>query len=714
MATMDRAVFPEPQISAIVQLKSGTDAKSLLENIDNVTVQSAFDNFAIVTCPVLATKEIEKLPEVVQIEFNVQSKPDLNFARPVGKVSAAQTGFTYNDHNYKLDGTGVVVGMMDTGLDANHINFKNDDGTSRIKRLWHMNSSDGSSVAYTDETINRFSTDNSSESHATHVLGIAGGSYKGPATYNLMNAGDGSSITKYTDAACPYYGVATGADLAASVGTLYTPNIVQGVQNIIEYAESQSKPVVVNLSLGHTTGPHDGTDAYSQALSKLGDRGIICMSAGNDGDLNIALSKKFTSSSGNNSMLRTFPYTKNSSGTEVNGTANGTVEVWSLDNSALTVKIMLRSTNKIETPLLTVDGTTTQASTTGVSDFTTNFNGSISIVSGVQSYNNRFAAQISFNNVSKKSSNTTQDLYILVQGTSGQAAYLYSSGSIEFGKSTFGSSPTGWTAGSANGSINDACAAKNILSVGASVSRTKWSPVGTSLIYNFAASQGNIGEIAVFSSYGTPPAGYWKDTTLPRIVGPGSTLVSSYSRYYVNSQNVATSIVAQAKSGTDTYSWGQMQGTSMSCPFVTGTIGLWLQVEPTLNFSQIMEVLENSADNSMLESASSSVKRRWGLGQIDAVEGAKYIIDNLSAIGEVWADEEQRLVVVDGGATLDVTMGGAATLTVRLYDMQGRQVRSARSEGANCQLDAAGLSRGVYILEATDQAGTRLTRKIAR
>lgn len=181
MKPQGKTPFEEPQISAVIILKEGCTS-DVLDTL-NLKIVSEINGVVVVKCPVTETERIASLPEVLSVGFGDLLRPTLDFARPSGKVNEVQDGFSYDGSTMSFDGTGVVCGMMDTGLEANHINFKNDDGTSRIKRLWYMNSNDGSSREYTDLTISQFATDNTSEGHATHVAGIIGGGYKGNGKY---------------------------------------------------------------------------------------------------------------------------------------------------------------------------------------------------------------------------------------------------------------------------------------------------------------------------------------------------------------------------------------------------------------------------------------------------------------------------------------------------------------------------------------------------
>ena len=678
-------------ISVFVTMEQDYGVNDL--GVDYVEVVSHIDNIFVVRIPVDRLEELAAFPMVKSIETGVRLEPMLDYARPASNVESVQSGFSYDGQQKTFDGSGVICGMMDTGLEANHINFKNTDGTSRIKRLWYMYSDDGSSREYTDETISQFTTDNTSEGHATHVAGIIGGGYKSNGNFLKLTTASGNSGSMLSDQPIPYYGVATGADLAFSVGELYTPNIVQGVANIMDYAESVGKPVVVNLSLGHTSGPHDGTDAYSQSLSKLGAKGIICMSAGNDGDANISITKKF-SSTATGKVLNTFI---------AESEANGIVDIWASNDKTLTVKWGIYDKDK-QTTTYFIESTGSGSKSSSGTDFTTYFNGSITTIANLDVTNNRYQVYNRLSGVSMKAGNTSRYLVLSVTGTSGQTVYVYGGTNVVFSNKYSASAGllSGYTNGSPSNSINDGACAENVISVGAYTTRTTWGRLNGD-VYRYTSSDYSVGSISPFSSYGTT----FQGVKLPLICAPGANIISSYSSYYAGS-NASTTMCASAKSGGKTYYWGAMQGTSMSCPYVTGTIGLWLQADPTLDYEKVMEVINNTSSKVLINSA------RWGAGKIDALEGIKYVLENKAGIGEVWADPEQRFILTATADGYEAFIAGATGVRVNVYDLQGRRVTDAAANSDRVDVTTAPLTPGVYILEATAADGQRFTRKITR
>lgn len=688
----------EPQISAIVIFQKGVNAEQLLSNYD-VEILTNRRGVVVVNCPITVCEQIAELSEVISIGFGDKLTPSLDFARPASNVDSVHADFEFGGDTVSFDGTGVVCGMMDTGFEANHINFKNADGTSRIKRLWHMNSSNGSSKAYTDTTISSFTTDKTTETHATHVAGIIGGGYKGEGTFAKMS-GPSSSMVSIELANNPFYGVATGADLAFAVGELYTENIIQGVTNIIDYAQEQGQPVVVNLSLGHNTGPHDGTDYYTQALARLGEDGIICMSAGNEAGEQMSITKTLTTT-GNGAYLRTVPVGQDANGF-VYDKATGIADLWTNSDEPVTVKLRAYSgsfTTAVDVLTSNASGTVYSSSST---EFSTYFSGSASMQSYVDSSNNRYRVYMSFSNVRPKSTNTTHHLVIEVSGASGTKLYLYGNGVFFENRVTrSGGTSAAMTKGSDAQSINDGACGDNVISVGAYVSRTHYGVVDGGVYYMPGAS---VGDIASFSSYGTT----YQGQKLPHVCAPGSAIISSFSSYYVKAAGYEDYVSGKVVDGTKNYYWAESSGTSMSCPYVTGVVGLWLEADPTLDFTRVMEVINETS------TAALSNTKRWGAGSINALEGIKYVLENRTAgIGNVWADNaEERFVVTSVADGYNVFVAGAEDLAVSLYDMQGRMVETAAGFDGKATVSTSNVQKGVYILEVRG-ADFRFTRKVA-
>ena len=164
------------------------------------------------------------------------------------------------------DGTGVVMGVIDTGIDFNHIAFKDKNGNSRIKKAYVYNGSSAST--YNGSQITSTLTDDNSEDHGTHTSSTAGGS---SVTVN------GSTVTVTDDHAnASYGGMAPGADLyLAGINGLDDTYLANAFQNICNYADQNNQPVVVSNSWGSQAGPHDGTGEFVTSAASTSVTAIL-------------------------------------------------------------------------------------------------------------------------------------------------------------------------------------------------------------------------------------------------------------------------------------------------------------------------------------------------------------------------------------------------------------------------------------------------------
>lgn len=171
-------------------------------------------------------------------------------------------------------GEGSLIGIVDTGVDLDHPDFQNPDGTTRLVSVWDqtVNGTPPAGFTYgTEWTSAQIDAGSASEvdaeGHGSHVLGIAGGD--GSAT--------GNGVPAHT-----YVGVAPKADLCVVKTNFGTTNIIDGVNYLFQVGAGLGMQTVVNLSLGSQQGPHDGTFEFDTMINALTGPGkIVVSSAGN-------------------------------------------------------------------------------------------------------------------------------------------------------------------------------------------------------------------------------------------------------------------------------------------------------------------------------------------------------------------------------------------------------------------------------------------------
>ena len=197
--TIDGEVY----ISAFVKVATN-DVIAQLQAM-GVRVETVFDNGLLTTMlPVEGINKIAALDGVKRIEVSQVMTMATDRARPAINADdvlafseeAAALGLP---HGY--DGTGVIVGVIDRGIDFDHIAFKDKDGNCRIKRAYVFNGVEEDYYGTGD--LPRDGVTNTD--HGTHVSAIAGGS-------SVIINDDVATVTD-DHASATYGGVAPGAEL---------------------------------------------------------------------------------------------------------------------------------------------------------------------------------------------------------------------------------------------------------------------------------------------------------------------------------------------------------------------------------------------------------------------------------------------------------------------------------------------------------------------
>jgi subtilisin family serine protease len=150
-------------------------------------------------------------------------------------------------------GAGVAIGIVDSGFDLAHPMFKDARGNLRVVGLLDQTTG----KQYVPGNLAQAPSDGNG--HGTHVASIAAGSPVGG-----------------------FEGIAPDAPLLLVKTDLIRTD--RAVRWIFDRATAMNVPCVVNLSLGHHVGPHDGTEIEEQLFSRLtrAPGRIIVVAAGNE------------------------------------------------------------------------------------------------------------------------------------------------------------------------------------------------------------------------------------------------------------------------------------------------------------------------------------------------------------------------------------------------------------------------------------------------
>ena len=582
-------------IDCFILLKSSA-ATAQLKAL-GVTITGEFDDVVTALVPINKVEQVANLDVVKQIAISQIAQKYTDQAKNVTKAYQAWNGINNGlPQNYK--GTGVVVGVIDTGMDFNHRFFFDSSGNNRVKAVYMPNATEanggtapqvGTSTLpgyhyTTPAQIANLTTDYNAESHGTHTAGCAGGSIVGN-----------------------YGGMAPDCDIVmCGLGdNLSQTAIVNSAKYIANYAKTQGKPCVISISLGSNTGPHDGSSyicrAYDQVATQYG--AVILLSSGNEADAAGYATR--TLSSDNDAFV--VMHETSSNGANVGGSSyygTAIMDIWGRTNDQLKLKVLVvnKNTGSI---LYTSDEIT---SSTTLSGFGTWFNSSSSVEINFSSSNNR--RNIYIYPTMKGAKLNSYRIAYLVTSTAGNTIDAWTDGGNASVIASSGSvSGYTLTKGQADGTMSDDICGSKTISVGAMASRTS---------YNYPYS---TNDVAYFSSYGTDIKG----DNHPFITAPGHVVISSLNGYdsYNSQYGTSYSVTYNGR----THKWGEMSGTSMSTPVAAGVVALYLQADPELDVNGVKNAIANSATpyTAYITNPQSPPKQR-GHGIINALDGISYIL----------------------------------------------------------------------------------------
>jgi hypothetical protein len=246
-------------------------------------VKEAVAGWVSASVPVDRVQELAKDPLVKGITFSLSKGRTMNDSMRVkAHVNEVHEGLAPLPAAYK--GGGVLVGIIDTGVDLAHPDFQDSLGRTRILRYWDQNYP--FDAALTPEPFGYGQAWDSTAINAGDC----------PATDPLNQYGHGTTVAGTAAgnglATGHHAGVAPKADLIVVANDLGHPNwsasVVDAVSYIIVQAAAIGRPVAINLSLGDYYGSHDGLDPAAlmidSMLTAAPGRVLVC-AAGNSGAL---------------------------------------------------------------------------------------------------------------------------------------------------------------------------------------------------------------------------------------------------------------------------------------------------------------------------------------------------------------------------------------------------------------------------------------------
>lgn len=244
-----------------------------------VTAEELIPGYGILTIPQNLVREVLSQREIEYAEIPKR----LYFADFQARAASCILEVTQEYPN--VTGKGVVVAVIDSGIDYTLPHFRNEDGTTRILALWDQGQSleerypppvgFANGRVYTKEDIDQalergeqlLSEDTTG--HGTAVAGLAAASnvedYQGVAPESMLLVvklwnSDRESFPRTTE-------------------------LMRALTFVTTYAVERELPIAINLSFGNNYGSHNGTSILERFIDRISEigRNVICIGTGNEG-----------------------------------------------------------------------------------------------------------------------------------------------------------------------------------------------------------------------------------------------------------------------------------------------------------------------------------------------------------------------------------------------------------------------------------------------
>ena len=610
--TIDGKVY----ISTFVYVTTDEDIR-MMEMLGAI-VETRFKNGLLTALlPVDRLQEIAAIEGVKRIEVSQAMQLATDEARKatnVNDVLSYSAGALAAGLPKGYDGRGVILGVIDRGIDYEHIAFKDKKGKTRIKRAY----------VYNGQVVNYYGTGPlpndgvTNTDHGSHTSAIAGGS-------SVII--DGMDITVTNDHAnATYGGMAPGSELfLCGINGMGAAQIANAFHRMCSYADSVGKPLVVSNSYGDVVYNRDGGGTQAEVIAQLFGEdhpNRICVfatgnSAGHSGGApgGIYVSGSATSEAPLGTIVCSNPIVYDAGWVYYRGEYIADAFTRADDATGIGVNILVldKATGEV---VYTYNRTSAEGNTRlQLDDYFTGYGGDgraqVRFYFDYMTANNRKQALLS-TPYGLMSDDYMLALEVYPIGGSSDIIDMWTCGDYTFFDNHLTTEGHTWTLGTDDMSVFANACYPQVISVGSYVTRTR-------------EDSNEVGDISDFSCYaleGMGPLG----TMHPWITAPGEDIISAFN-HNVNHGNDYDEMVINHPN----YPYGRMSGTSMCTPAVAGIVALWMQAATesgkVLTLSEVKNIMKETAihDSWVTDGAYAS---HFGNGKIDALAGIQYILEN--------------------------------------------------------------------------------------
>ncbi len=696
LAAPGTAIGPDMMIRVIISTTDVPATSGLVQRLGGRFDWLAED-IATVRIPLSRFGELADSRDVRSIDGGVEFTPSmLDRSRAAIGADRVQVGYGLNR---PYTGKGVIVGIVDSGIDEDHRDFQDATGRTRILYMWDVSDKNGPTPAgfdhgreYTASDINAgVCTQMDGQGHGTHVAGIAAGNGASSDGINTGIAPEADLI------------IVHGTRAADGNGGFTSDDVIDGCKYIFQRATELGRPAVINLSLGGHAGGHDGRSLYERALTALTGPGrIIVAAAGNEGSKLIHAGATLLSG-----QAADIPF-------GLQAPLGGMLIYY--DGPGITATVVARDPltyaplayltpyvspgNKVEQQPLVVGGVLLGRITIDASMTNDPESGSSVIAVVIDNADGAAAPE----NI----------LWSVFLGGAGRFdAWAFQS---EFSASDFGI--VGVLPGDNTMTLGIPASSKKVIAVASCVTKNAWVDVlGLPEIQDNLCSGVGIAEVGSLSCFSS--IGPTRDLrNKPEITAPGEAIFSARSHDLSIGAERGPGVVPASSVPLGLPDYQKLEGTSMAAPHVTGAIALLLQRNPNLDYDGVMTILSSSAIHPYPGFVPNYA---WGYGVLN-IWGAMLELDAASLEAGTSGSEVWTLAPnpTSGTTHLKFTLARPGHVVIEVVDVRGREtgvrIEQDLSDGDNdLVIDAAALPPGTYGCRVAADGGVRvLPMKVVR
>ena len=662
-------------VGALISVDETKFSEAALSNL-GAYVSSRANHILSIQCPVETASQLAEINGIIHIDMDASDSPFVDLAIKDTQVDCVHAGAGL-PQAYK--GKNVVVGVIDWGYDYGHPNYYDEDENYKVARAWDQNQANGTppngftyGAAYENETD-----------------ALAAG-HDDPYVFGLGSHGmHTSSIAAGSGGGTQYKGVAPEAELVLISYRRSASGLLDAMTYVKEYANSVYKPFVFNMSTGSHIGPHDGTSLKNQAISQIvGSGKVFVGSAGNNGRSEFHLFHDFdTEEDTISSFVQFGPYNL------IDNMFGQSVVMWGAPNTPFSMAFSLVSNNGDTLWTSPYYNSADEPLTDSLFVFmgdTVHYR----LVSIAQDPNNNKP------NIRLEIKNKT-NFNVAVHLTA-QSGYVHAWNIIrleqrntnwgyEFRNRIGNAAPLdGYKAGDLNYGVGEPSGVgPDVITVGA-YTREITLPNGST----------SGGHIADFTSYGPTVDG----RTKPDITAPGVQVVAGVSRFDPD----PGSTVATVDFRGEQFRYERYSGTSMSGPVVAGIVALMLDINPTLFYDEIREIIRNTAHtDNFTGTIPPEGHNRWGWGKIRAYPASLEALDRVN-VKNVFHEGNVKLYPnpTNSNITVNIIDMDLEAPQLEIYDLSGRLVFSKKINYSGVDyfenINVDELINGMYLVKLMD------------